>query len=146
MRAEDDGDLESAIASYHEALLTGGPDAEICFNFGNALYGLDRAGEAAQRFMQAAEIEPDYVEAWNNLGNVLAELEQFDASVRAFERAIAVGPTYADAHFNLAQTFEILGRSGDACEHWNACLRQDPNSTEADYVRARLAAHASGGH
>ena len=138
VRAEEEGDLEQAARHCHQALLTGGPQAEIAFNLGNVLHGLGRPGEAVQRFMQAVEIEPDYVEAWNNLGNTLAELDRFDEALVAYERALLVEPAYADAHFNLAETLEQLGRRAAARPHWEAYLVQDPDSSEAAYVQKRL--------
>ena len=139
VRAAEAGELETAVDAYHEALLAGGPRAEICFNFGNVLHSLGQRGEAAQRFMQAVEIDPEYVEAWNNLGNTLAELDRGLRAIVAYERALELEPTYADAHFNLAATLEGMDRAGDARLHWEAYLRQDPNSPEADYVRGQLA-------
>ena len=72
--AEESGLLEGAVEAYQRALALGEPQPEICFNLGNTLYALGRCVEAASCFIQATEIEADYVEAWNNLGNSLAEI------------------------------------------------------------------------
>jgi tetratricopeptide (TPR) repeat protein len=144
VRLEETGDLERAADAYHECLLAGAPRAEVCFNLGNVLHALRRKGEAAQRFMQAVEIEPEYVEAWNNLGNALAELGRGTRAVQAYQRALDIEPAYADAHFNLAATLESLDRFDDAREHWLAYLRQDPGSPDAEFVRERLAMSEAG--
>ena len=89
--------------------------------------------------MQAVEIDPEYVEAWNNLGNTLAELGRGARAVVAYERALELEPSYADAHFNLAATLEGLNRFEEACQHWEAYLQRDPNSPDAGFVRDRLA-------
>jgi tetratricopeptide (TPR) repeat protein len=137
--AEEAGRLEEAAAAYHEAMLAGGPQPEICFNLGNTLFALGRTAEAVQRFAQATELDRDYVEAWNNLGNTLAEIGRTDEAVRAYRRALAIEPHYADAHYNLAQTLASAGDRAGAGEHWRAFLAHDPNSAWAREVREQLA-------
>jgi tetratricopeptide (TPR) repeat protein len=137
--AEEAGALEQAAEAYHEAMLAGGPQPEICFNLGNTLFGLGRTAEAAQRFAQATELDPEYVEAWNNLGNTLAEIGRTSEAVRAYERALAIEPRYADAHYNLAQTLSSAGDLAGACAHWRAYLLHDPASAWAREVREQLA-------
>lgn len=138
VRAEDAGEYERAADAYQQALISGGPHAAIAFNLGNVLHALARPGEAAQRFLQAVEIEPDYVEAWNNLGIALGELERHADAISAFRRALAFEPGYADAHFNLAEALENGGRQAEARPHWEAYLRQDPGSSEGRYAARRL--------
>lgn len=139
LEAEEDGDLDAAARAYEEALRLDGLDPAICFNLGNVLYSSGRAAEAAHRYLQAAETDPEYVEAWNNLGNVLAELGQAENAVRAYRCALEVSPTYPDAHYNLAEALAGLGRLEEAREHWRAYLAQDPFSRWARRVRERLA-------
>lgn len=141
--AEENGDYDAAIEAYHRALATDGyrdveRAAETCFNFGNALYFADRKHEAVQRFLQAVELDPDYVEAWNNLGNALADTGAADRAIDAFRRALAIQPHYADAHYNLADALEQRGERTNARTHWEAYLAEDPNSPWANEVRSRL--------
>jgi tetratricopeptide (TPR) repeat protein len=136
--AEENGRFEQAVEAYERALLAGGLQAETCFNLGNIFYSLDRKAEAAQRYLQAVELETEYVEAWNNLGNALAELERLDEAVRAYETALRFEPNYADAHWNLAETYEQLGHKEKAREHWQCYLREDPHSCSAEQVRRFL--------
>lgn len=137
--AEDGGDLELAERAYRNALLLAGPDAEGCFNLGNVLYGLDRPAEASQRYLQAVEIDPNYVEAWNNLGNALALLDRYDDAIASYRQALSVEPHYADVHYNLAEALEQSDRSDEARAHWFAYLAEDSTSDLAAKVRRRLA-------
>lgn len=137
--AEDSGRLEDAVHAYHQALIADGPQAEVCFNFGNALIGLGLVGEAAQRFMQAVEIDPEYVEAWNNLGNALSELGRITESVRAYETALEIEPAYADAHFNLAETLLLDEQFEAAGRHFQAYLDTSPHAADRDYIERTLA-------
>ncbi len=138
LHCEDDGDLEGASEAYQQALLLGGPRAEICFNLANVLYLQERREQSVERFRQAIELEPKYVEAWNNLGNVLSELGDHEGGVAALRRAISIAPDYADAHYNLAETYFQMGNAADARRHWLAYLEEDPDSPWADRVRERL--------
>jgi tetratricopeptide (TPR) repeat protein len=135
---EEDERLEEAVQAYARALDPARPRAEVAFNLGNALYALERLEDAAAAFTLATEVEADHVEAWNNLGNTLAALGQAAGARQAFERALGVEPDYADAHFNLAETLADQGDWEAAREHWRAYLAQDPSSSWAAEVRARL--------
>ena len=137
--AEDAGNLDAAVEAYQKALGFGKPQPEVCFNLGNTFYAMDRNVEAAACFIQATEIDPDYVEAWNNLGNALAEIGKHEQAIPAYKRALSIEPSYADAHYNLGETFAMLNNRNGAERHWLAYLKHDPNSPWANRVRERLA-------
>ncbi len=136
---EDAGRLEEAAATYERAL-TGGTTsaAEATFNLANVRYALGEKPAALERFLQAVELDPEFVEAWNNLGNVLAELGRPDDAIRTFRRALEVEPTYPDAHYNLAECLNQLGKTAESKKHWRSYLKVDPYSSWAEHVRARL--------
>lgn len=100
--AEDNGDLRRAAQFYEKALLIGGPQEETSFNLGNVYYGLNRTSEAIQRYRQAVEIDPEYVEAWNNLGVAFPGDYR-----RGFESRLAQIPTITDT--NVAFRGEFFG-------------------------------------
>ena len=135
---EEAGDLKDAVASYRQALLTGGPSAELCFNLANVLYSLGQRAQASERYRQAVEIDPEFIEAWNNLGIVLAEMKQCDDALWAYRRALELDPNYADAHYNLADCLDRNGCTTDARAHWEQYVRLDPASEWTDYVQTRL--------
>lgn len=129
-----------AVRAYQEALLQGGPNPDITFNLGNALYRMGRAAEAAQRFLQTVELKPEFAEAWNNLGNALGDIGHLGDAVPAFRRALGIRPDYADAHYNLAETCYALKDLEGARRAWIRYLQLDPKSPWADHVRERLQA------
>jgi tetratricopeptide (TPR) repeat protein len=136
---EQAGRLNEAARAYQQALLIGGPDADVCFNLATVLCALDRKEPAAERFRQAVELDPRFAEAWNGLGVVLEQLGRPQESVAAYRAALQVCPGYADAHYNLADLLESLGRQRDARRHWQAYLSQDAASKWAAYAKRRLA-------
>lgn len=135
---EQAGRLEDAERAYRRALSVAGPQPVLCFNLANVLYNLGRKERAAERFSQAVEMDPEYVEAWNNLGNVHGDLEEPQAAIAAYRRAIELAPDYPDPHYNLAETYRLVGDLGNAREHWLTYLKIDPESPWADRIREDL--------
>ncbi len=140
---EDAGRLAEAEQAYRQALLLGGPDRDIGFNLANVLYALGHKQRAAERFYQVVELDASFAEAWNNLGVVLADLQRREEAKAAFEKALALSPHYADAHYNLADLLEESGRNVEARSHWQALVRQDPQSPWGRHAKERLSARSS---
>ena len=137
-RAEDSGDIQSAIDYYHAILGRDGARADISFQLGELLY---RSGEfvaALERYFMSIELDPEYVEARASLGNVLAETGRLDLAVAAFRGALALHEDYPDVHFSLAQTLDQLDRRTEAKYHWRRFLDGAPNSPWANEARQRL--------
>ena len=136
---EDVGRLDEAAEAWQQWLLRFGPDAVVCFNLANVLYASGHPEAALERFRQAVEIDPDYLEAWSNLGSVLAETGRPGDAVAAFERALRIEPRYENALYNLADTLEELGRDEEARGYWQAYLNAEQIGPWAEYARTRLA-------
>ena len=134
--AEASGRLEDAVRAYERALTN--DNAEAHFNLGNCLYALRRRSEAADRFLAATIVAPDYAEAWNNLGIVRGELGDRAGATGALRRALELVPHYADAHYNLGEALAACGDLEGARRHWRAYLSFDPNSRWAEQVRRLL--------
>lgn len=134
------GYLADAVESYRQALLLGGPDADVCFDLAHALAAMGKRERAAERYAQAVELRPKFSDAWTNLGAVLAELGQRDEACEAFRRALEIDPHDLRAHYNLADTLDEMGFTSEAARHWQAYLRHDATSSWAAHARARLSA------
>ncbi|MAG55022.1 MAG: hypothetical protein CMJ83_01895 [Planctomycetes bacterium] len=140
LRFEETDRPALAARAYQEALLAGGPKPQTTFNLGNVLFRMGRKAEAAQRFLQTVELDPDHAHAWNNLGNALGDLSHLGDAVPAFRRALGINPDYPDAHYNLAETLYLLKDLASARRHWMRYMDLDPASPWADHVRERLLA------
>ncbi len=141
--AEERGDLAGAVRAYTLAVEEG-LEAEACFNLGNVLYALGRDADAASRYIQAVEIDPEFVEAWNNLGNAMAALGKNGQAIRSYEIALSVEPGYPEAHCNLAAVLERTGRRTEACAHRIACERAYPRARFLTLVKGRGEADPEG--
>jgi tetratricopeptide (TPR) repeat protein len=132
--AEDRGDLAAAARGYAR-VIESRPDAEAFFNLGNIFYQLAREGEAAEQYLKALDLDPEFAEAWNNLGNALVAIGKPDDGVRAYRRALTLEPEYPDAHCNLATILERLDRHDEAEVHRIECVRAFPSEARLRLLR-----------
>jgi tetratricopeptide (TPR) repeat protein len=139
--AEDRGDL-SAAADGYARVLESRPDAEVHFNLGNILYQLAREAEAADQYLHALELDPEFAEAWNNLGNAFVAVGKPEDAVRAYRRALSLEPAYPDAHCNLATLLERLDRHEEAEIHRAECVRAFPSEERLRLLREPAEADA----
>lgn len=133
---EDDERLEDAVHAYRQALLLGGPHADIGFNLANVLYALGRKEQASERYRQVLEMNAAHAEAWNNLGTVLVELGEEKEAEAAFRRALELN--YQDAHYNLADLLESQSRQQEARKHWQAFVQSGAQGSWGQYARSKI--------
>src|SRR5690606_23837421 len=129
---------EDAVRAYYGWLQQFGTDAHVIFNLANSLTALGRTEAALERYRQAVEVDPEYVEAWNNLGAALASAGELEEAREAFEIAIRLVPNYADALYNVADTLDEMDRPAEARTYWARYLDADRESPWADHARSRL--------
>jgi tetratricopeptide (TPR) repeat protein len=134
VEAEERGDLQKAVEMYSLALLAA-PDAETLFNLGNVLYELGSEGGAAERYLQAIDVDHNFAEAWNNLGNSLVTLGKLEDAVHAYEMALSLEPDYPDPHCNLATVLERLERYERALAHRAVCQKAYPSPAHLTLLR-----------
>jgi tetratricopeptide (TPR) repeat protein len=136
---EQAGYLAEASESYRQALLVGGPDAAICFSLANTLQAQGKLDQAAERFLQAVEIDPKFTDAWNNLGVCFAAMDQPEAACDCFQRVLNIVANDARALWNLADTLDELGRRPQAREYWQRYLHLATTGDHATHARQRVA-------
>jgi len=132
--AEESGDLETAISLYTRALESS-EEPELFFNLGNVLYELGREESAAERYLQAIEVDHAYAEAWNNLGNSLVAIGRLADGVHAYEMALSLEPDYPEPHCNLATVMDRTGQPGQAATHRGACRDAFPSEVRLTLLR-----------
>lgn len=137
---EDEGDLANAIDCYRSILMANGPSADISFRIAELLYQMGELAAARERYFNAIEQEPSYVEARASLGCILMELGESEMAISCFQGALDQHPDYPDVHFHLAKLLEESGKIDQAIDHWEAFLQLAPKSPWAEEARSRLAA------
>lgn len=137
-RCEEDERLEEAADLYRAAMATSGPTSEICFALADVLYRLGDTAGARERYFMAVELDEDYVEARANLGCLLAEEGRHDLAIASFQGALVFHADYSDVHYHLARSLDEVGRTEEACRHWQSFLDLSPESPWAAGARVRL--------
>ena len=99
-------------------------------DLGLALLDEGRIAEAADRFAESLEINPDQHEAHSNLGICLYRLGKMDEAVKQYRMAIRIKPTYADAHYNLGNALLKLNRFDEAAASYRKALRLKPDDPD----------------
>ena len=135
---EDDGDSAAAIGCYRTILLADGPKADIVFRVAELLYQTGDLNAARERYYQAIELEPSYVEARASLGCVLMELGESELAISSFKGALDQHRNYPDVHFHLAKIFTEAGRTYETIGYWESLLQLAPRSPWAEEAGAEL--------
>ena len=76
---------------------------------GTELAGQGKIDAGIAHYLQALDIQPDYVEAHYNLGVLLAGRGQIEAAIAHYQAALEIRPDYAQARYNLGAAFSNLG-------------------------------------
>ena len=112
--------------------------AEVNFYLAETLYRLGRREAAIERYYCAAELDPQYLEAWTQLGCLLAEDESVNAAIEAFQIALDLHSNYPDAHWHLGNLLASQDRTDEAAAHWAAYLELENSGPWAETARQRL--------
>lgn len=100
-----------ALARARAALAAAPRHPALHYNYGLMLHESGDAAAAAASYARAAQLKPDFIQAWNNLGQALEDVHDSEEAARAYRRALAVKPDYAAALRNLAR---LAVAEGDA--------------------------------
>src|SRR5437764_419070 len=115
---------------------------------GSRLYGVacpatnagpsNRAGrglraEAAERFRQALQLQPDHVAARAGLGVTLASMRKLPEAVAELRQAVHLRPDFAQVHHNLGVALAELGHLDEAAQCLRQALALQPDYAEAYY-------------
>jgi len=98
------GDIESAIRDYDEAIRLNPHAADAFNNRGNAFRDREEFERAIADYDEALRLDPHYAHAYNNRGIIFLETGELDRALADFDKAIAEDPHYANALRNRAVT------------------------------------------
>jgi tetratricopeptide (TPR) repeat protein len=115
-------------------------DARALLERGLEAYRHDRDEEAVEHFKRAAELSPDFAEAYYRLGlayNALKQTEEaekaFADAVKAYEKITKQEPKNSDAFYFLGLSYEQLRKYDDAVKALKESVKHAPAENDDKY-------------
>lgn len=92
------GDLQTAVASYRQALILQPDFLEAHYNLGLVLQEQGELEEAIASYQRVLELNPNYAEVYFNLGKIYQGQNQLQKAVSAYRQGLSLAnPHYAKA-------------------------------------------------
>jgi len=105
---------------------------------GMRLYKERKYAEAAAKFQEASQLQPNSALFANNAGFACFKLGQYEKAVEWFQKTIAIDPNRAIAYLNLGDAYLQLGEKPEAKQAFEKYLELQPNSKAAPGVMEKL--------
>lgn len=127
------GNLEKAIAAYHQVIQIQ-PDIRLAYHkLGDILLQLEQWQEAETCFRQAIEIEPDLDWFHYQLGEALAGQQRWHEAIPAYQQAATLNPDFLYPHHKLGTALLQLQQWDKAVECFWRAIEIEPNYHWAHY-------------
>jgi len=81
-----------SIAAYTRAVQLDPANPQLRLDFGSLLYSLKRWDEAVARFQEAAQLKPDFANAYYNLSHAFQDQEKFLEAYQAMQSVVSLVP------------------------------------------------------
>jgi tetratricopeptide (TPR) repeat protein len=120
--------IEEALTRFEQALAAAPENPEVIEAVGRALLNLDRLEEAEASFLDALELDPEWVGPRMGLAMVALRRDEPFKIVHHLERAIETDPEYPDAYVELGRYYGSMAEPALAkatFERWTARHPED---------------------
>jgi len=125
-------DWTSALSLLEKARAQSPRSAEVRYELGRTLLGLNRPADAATATRAAVRLQPNFAQAHHQLGNAFRLLDRLQPAGRAYQRAVAEAPNFAQAWYSLGTTRQLQGQPAKAAEAYRKALALDPKNAPAE--------------
>ena len=107
------------------------------YNLGIALFKAGQFKGAIVSFKKAAELKPDYKEAYYNMGLSQQRLgsKNTTSAIRAYKTAIKINPKKGTWHYNLGILYQTKEDYKNAIPAYEAYLKLSPRARNAKSIR-----------
>lgn len=95
---------------------------EMVYQEGRAAYEAEKYPEAAEKFAQVVQAEPQHINALINWGSALSRSGKPDNAIPKFQQALLIDPAKAEAYYNWGVALERLGKHREAMEKYESAL------------------------
>ena len=121
------------VESLYRTTIRRNPECWLCENnLGDMRFheSPPRLTEAAEHFMRALSLNPNFAPAHNNLGMAWQEMGRVEESLVEFAEAARLQPRFASPLLNQASALRQLGRLTEATAPYEELLRIKPGDVE----------------
>jgi len=124
------GKYDEAIAALTK-IAENNEDKEIWFKIGNIYLDNDYTDEAEQAFLNALDIDPEYLEAQIGMGEMFYGMEYFEEAIPYLEFAVKENPDDEDLQKKLAFCYKKTGQIDNAIAQYQAIIDEQPDNFRA---------------
>ncbi len=102
--------------------------------------GKKQADLMIKHFRRAAEIYPDYYDAWNQLGEIYMVVKRdYDMAKKLYKKAININPELRKAYYNLGYVNYINKDYDQAREYFHKFLEFEPQHVQVHSFMSKMA-------
>jgi tetratricopeptide (TPR) repeat protein len=151
------GQLETALATFNEALLLKGDDPALLFKIGRLHLQRESPDTALRYFNQVLSINPDHLEAYYELARTYLMMGSYDKAHKVLDQLLEISPNHNDAkklrlkilvkqqRYDLALPVlqKMIERDDTRFEYrqlYAECLEKTANTADAMEQYSKLAA------
>ncbi|MFA7677808.1 MAG: tetratricopeptide repeat protein [Candidatus Omnitrophota bacterium] len=81
---------------------------------------------AIEEFNKAANLNPDFFEAYNSTGFCYIQLGRYEEAIKFFEKALEINPDYVQAYDNIGVTYSFMKQFQKAISYYQKALYINP--------------------
>jgi len=126
-------DVQSFSSLTAETTKNKRSSAERLYSQGVAQLSRDDYARAVTYFEKAAELDPNYAEAWYQAGFSYGILGRHNDALRASRQAAKLRPDWAQTYTNIGASSYALGQFKDAAEAYRQAIRLDDDNPDTLY-------------
>jgi len=145
IKLTDENNLDEAIQAFHKATELKADFVEAYVNLGSLLYQQKKDDEAEKVLLKALELKPEESKGKEMLADIYYEKavalirgERPDEALEKLKQAYNFHPDHAYVNYLLGYLYFDKQMKNEAIKHFEAFLRLEPNSPNAEKVKKAL--------
>ena len=128
------GSLQSFAALNLETQKNKRAAAQSLYSQGLGILSRDEYARAIPYFEKAAEIDPNYAEAWYQAGFCYGMLGKHQEALKATQQAARLRPDWAETYVNIGASNYALGQYKEAADAYRQATKLDDGNFTAQYA------------
>jgi tetratricopeptide (TPR) repeat protein len=124
---------KDSFTVYQRALAVTTNNHMALSGMGNVFLHQENLTKAADYYLKALHLRPDYADVRINLGIVYLKQGKYSNAISQFQEALKVKINSSKAHNNIGIALALQGKIDDAVTHFQLALKYDPYNVEAQH-------------